>query len=352
MKEPKKLLVTFDYELFLGRNSGSVANCIIKPTNNVLKILDQYKISAIFFVDTVYLLRLREKSAEFDAARKDYDAIIEQLKALVKCGHYLFPHIHAHWRDAIYDRALNTWQLNDLSNYRFHSLNDAEKDRIFKDSLDFLNGIILPLWPGYAIDSYRAGGWCIQPFSDFKPYFEKYNIINDFSVTPGIKSVSERNYHDFTNVKRNVYFFKDDVLKDGAGPFCEFPVSVMQPTAFEKLVGRIESKILWFLKVKNSGDGHAAQFSRASVKHYVHQVLSIDNMLLSKMWRYKAFVKQNNYIHFVSHPKMLSLYNIKLFGLLLKYIYSKNTVISDYQKMKHNYVAQNINTHRHKAEFH
>jgi hypothetical protein len=352
MKEPKKLLITFDYELFLGKKSGSVDKCIIQPTNRVLEILNNYPVKAIFFVDTVYLLKLKSNQEEYPAVKADYEKIIAQLKQLVQSGHYLFPHIHAHWQNAIYSPGTNMWKLHDFSNYRFHNLDQQVREQIFSQSFELMNSIILPIKPDYTIDGYRAGGWCIQPFSDFKTYFEKYNITNDFSVIPGLKSVSEHNHYDFTNAKKHIYLFNNDVLKEENGPFCEFPVSTIFSGAFEKFIYKVESKILWKLNIKNIGDGNAALFSPWPASEYNHQVVSIDTMLLSKTMRYRSFIKNNDYVHFASHPKMLSSYNTRLFKNLLDHMYNAYTIISDYKKMKPDYAAENLNSNRYKAELH
>ena len=41
----KQLLVTFDYELFLGNRSGSVDECMITPTNKLVILLGKYIIT-------------------------------------------------------------------------------------------------------------------------------------------------------------------------------------------------------------------------------------------------------------------------------------------------------------------
>ena len=60
MKIEKTLLFTFDYELFLGKRSGNVLDSVITPTQEVLNILNEYSIRAIFFVDTTWLIKLKE----------------------------------------------------------------------------------------------------------------------------------------------------------------------------------------------------------------------------------------------------------------------------------------------------
>ena len=61
----KTILLTFDYELFLGvRNtsSGAVEDCLIEPSNWILEVLSKHKITdAVFFVDTLHLVKLKDR---------------------------------------------------------------------------------------------------------------------------------------------------------------------------------------------------------------------------------------------------------------------------------------------------
>lgn len=252
--------------------------------------------------------------------------------------------------DAAYIEATNSWVLDTLDRYRFHSLSDGIKDQMFKRSVDLLNEITLPVNAEHSIDGYRAGGWCIQPFTSFKPYFERYGISNDFSVVPGLDSQSEANYYDFRTAGHSIYFFKDNVLREEQGPFCEFPVSTVAAGNFSKFIHRVERKILWHLKIKNMGDGNSVKFSAKTSSDYADRVLSIDTILLSKLSGYKRFIRQNDYTHFASHPKMISAYSIKLFDRFLKHVYSKYAVTSDFKKMKPDYAAQNSDNNRYTAQ--
>ena len=57
----KNLLITFDYELFLGRRSGRPLDCMLEPTKLLLDKLKLYGAKAVFFVDCTYLCRLKEQ---------------------------------------------------------------------------------------------------------------------------------------------------------------------------------------------------------------------------------------------------------------------------------------------------
>ena len=54
------IYITLDYELFFGKESGDIDDCIIRPTNELLKIVNPYNIKLVFFVDVGYLIKLNE----------------------------------------------------------------------------------------------------------------------------------------------------------------------------------------------------------------------------------------------------------------------------------------------------
>ncbi len=53
----RNLLITFDYELFLGSRSGRPEGCVLQPTELLEKVLTPFKAKGVFFVDTTYLLK-------------------------------------------------------------------------------------------------------------------------------------------------------------------------------------------------------------------------------------------------------------------------------------------------------
>lgn len=86
MKKNKKILLTFDYEPFLGKKSGSVSKCVIEPTNVLISIMDKYNAKGIFFVDMLYLLNLKSRTETLE----DFEIIKNQLLKLYDSKHYIF----------------------------------------------------------------------------------------------------------------------------------------------------------------------------------------------------------------------------------------------------------------------
>ncbi len=335
----KNILLTFDYELFLGSRSGSVLNSLIEPTNLLLKIISNLDIKCIFFIDCAYLLKLDENKKNNDLIKNDYQLIINQLKELHLNGHYIYPHIHPHWLHAIYNDKLNEWDLTNTNNYSFDSLKQTQKEKIFSTSLNLLNEIFNGD-DNYKIEGYRAGGWCIQPFNNFFPFFKKYGIYADFSVLPGSIADTDVWKFDFSNVSINskpYYFFDNECEINNNGKFIEFPISSLK-IKNNRLIDRVLNYFLWRTNIgKSFGDGVGVKVKNYRVtkpEEYVNQMCSLENLTSSKLFLYKNFIKENNYMHFISHPKMISNHNLYNFKKFLKYAVMNFQINFDWKKYK------------------
>lgn len=335
----KLVLFTFDYELFLGKKSGSVDTCLIKPTDRLLKILNRYNRKAIFFVDTTYLIRLREIANNFEIARKDFENIKNQIANLVASGHSVFPHLHPHWLDAKYDEQTNEWSLKDFTKYRFSSINTEQRDFIFENSINILNDIIKPIKPDYKIDSYRAGGWSIQPFSDFKPYFEKYGIINDFSVITGKYNASTAHVFDFRNTPvKNIYSFNDDITTEfKSGTFKEFTISSITLSKLMVWFNFKISGVLKHLKIRPYGNGTTVNNSvieQEDIQSLNNKriVASFEGLTFITLFKYIKAIKKSNYFQFISHPKLLTRHELWLLKILL-FNLRKQDIESDFKNL-------------------
>jgi hypothetical protein len=310
----KSILFSFDYELFLGSNSGSVNECLIQPTKKLLKILKAYNVSGIFFVDTIYLLRLKEQSAISPIAAKDFNNIVNQLRELKQAGGYLFTHLHPHWIDARYEEATNTWSLTDKSKYRFSVLNESDRQHYFGASIKLL-AEILNTEDASMLNAYRAGGWSITPFSDFKECFLQNKIRYDFTVIPGKYLVSDAQRFDFRGAPEKIkYSFNDDICKEEpGGRFIQFPVSVYTESPlisklsgiYEKIKHAVFSRIsiekekgkTVVTKVEVSEDA----FCQRGRKKLVAQ---FENLNLFNFISILIYFRKTKHLHTVSHPKM------------------------------------------------
>ena len=169
----KNAILTFDYEVFLGQNTGTIENSVLNPTRKILQILEQNKAKAIFFVDATWLLFLKENFQD------DFQLVAEQLKDIVKSESTVELHLHPQWIDAY--KTGDKIGFKSFEKYKLHSLRQEDVISLFRKSIELLESITLQ-----KVRCFRAGGFCIEPFSYIKNAFEIFEIKYDFSVVPGM----------------------------------------------------------------------------------------------------------------------------------------------------------------------
>jgi hypothetical protein len=245
MKE-KELLITFDYELYLGKDSGSVKNCLISPTNKIIEILTKYDVKAIFFVDTTYIYKLTQLSSIYNSVLEDLNQIKNQLRDLANQGHMLFHHFHPHWLDAEYNTSSNTWDCSNHSRFALSNLEKSEIEEIVSFSNHFLRSLYSESCePEYL--GFRAGGLYSQPFNQLISIFKKHNIKYDFSVLKGAFSYGDTYSFDYTMLDPKlslIYSFQDSNTEEKQnGFFTEFALNNFQMNFFQKVINSLFYRI-------------------------------------------------------------------------------------------------------------
>lgn len=333
----RELLFTFDHELFLGRNSGTPQNCLLRPASAVVEILEQHGLRGVFFVDTTYLMRLEDVAMRFALVADDLGYIVTQLKDLLRRGHAIYPHIHPHWLDAVYNERRNTWNLSDLSKYRFGDLSPEMREHVFEGSMRILRGIVSSAGSDQPVDAFRAGGWCIQPFTDFEPFFQRHGIRYDLSVLAGAKRMTNAVRYDFTApLPAHAYRFSSDVMMpERDGPFTELSISMVQLSK-GGFLDDLASKILWRIPLgRQMGDGQGVPFVDLEEAHSIsgqrREMMSIELLTAVRLPAFIRHVEQNEFTQFISHPKMLSRHHLRMLDKLLKNLSARFELRSDWK---------------------
>ena len=60
--------------------------------------------------------------------------------------------------------------------------------------------------------------------------------------------------------------------------------------------------------------------------------VAIELLSLPKLGDYLQFFDDNQYMHFISHPKMLTRHNIKMFGRFLDHAYKRHKIETDFKR--------------------
>ena len=238
----KKIILSYDYELFFGDRSGTVLKSIIEPTNKLMDVMEQNGFRGNFFVDYLMFSELEKLSDE--RAVSDLKLLKDQVRDMVRRGHRIELHLHPHWIDAKYNGD-GTWDFDDFTHYSLSSLDEETIVRMFKEGTEYLNGLCGEVEPDYKVVAFRAGGWAVQPFYKLKRGFEESGIKIDSSSSFGAYSAKENQGYDFRVMpQKSIYRFYDDVCKeDENGPFVEVPITCYKQNQLFKLLSKIYLKI-------------------------------------------------------------------------------------------------------------
>jgi hypothetical protein len=318
----KTIILTIDYELFFGSDSGTVHNSMVVPTQKLMQALSKYGWRMTVFWDILHYVRLLELEDEYPQLKEDRCKIKKQIQDLAKAGHDIQMHLHPHWVNAKYDRR---WMFS----YEYYSLDslaqwESEVDTPLKSvegcvrrSIEIMTSLISPIVLDYKITTFRAGGWCIEPFEKIGPVFKKYGIKIDSSISAGICSDSWPAMFDFRPIELNrPYRFETSVLKPNEqGSFLELPIFSINRSicylifrkAKELLVKKIsKSKNVPFGDGQYIGFGKKNWFERASDRFMnIYRPTMINLEALHKDWPlYKTEAKRVKFIPvMIGHPK-------------------------------------------------
>ncbi len=245
----KKLILTIDYELFLGEKTGTVRKCMIEPTEKLSLILEKNDSKMTVFWDVLHYYRLLELEKDYSVLMKRRILIEEQILDLVKRGHDIQLHLHPHWLDANYENS--KWNFK-YDRFKLHTLSNEKR----KNDINTITGciaitkkliedLIRKEMPNYKVTTFRAGGYLIEPFEILRDALVENGIKIDSSVCPdlfndhGIFSFDFRNYPN--ELKYNFEYSLKNNLKTGG--FTEIPITTLRVPTFYNIIFKFIRKI-------------------------------------------------------------------------------------------------------------
>lgn len=303
------LFLTYDYELFFGAPTGSVEKCLIEPTNLLREISKRTGVKMVFFVDTGYLKQLENFRSKFPKVEVEYQLVKQQIETLVAEGHDCQLHIHPHWEDSFHTG--ENWKMV-TDRYKLVDFSDQEIDQIVTEYAE-----ILGRWTNRPIQSYRAGGWCLQPFHRIQKSLKKIGIQLDSTVFGGGKFTAGNYYYDFTSIpSKSTWRFSDDLcVEDVNGEFIEYPISNYHYSVFFFwrlfLLGRLQPHLH-----KPIGDGYpmpSPGLRKTMLTKGMRLSASMDGYFVTKL---NQVVKDNqkrgfNETVILGHPKACTIFALK-----------------------------------------
>ena len=293
------IYLTLDYELFMGAQSGSVQNCLIKPMNRLIERTKDYGVKFTLFVDAAYLYRLSELKDQHESLKEDYDDISDNLRSLVSQGHSVQLHIHPQWYYSEYKDGI--W-LIDQRHYKLSDMPADQLTSLFSNSKQLLEEIA-----GVKVNAFRAGGYSLQSLSDYANFLMTNGITSDSSVASAQRYVSEYQWYDYSIISgKRLYSFSADITKeDKEGGLKEYPIAHLCISTIRYILYRLYLK--YFKSVGQAyGDGNAVP-SNQSIKVFETKVMnySFDYVMAPMLYSiFKKFLKDNcNDIVLIGHPK-------------------------------------------------
>lgn len=321
----KKVILSFDYELFFGERSGTVQKTLIEPTNQLLDAMDSVGFKGNFFVDWQMLKYLKAEGTERTDA--DYALIENQLKDMIKRGHRIELHIHPHWVDAKYNGD-GTWDFSEFRHYSLNTFTEEEIVDMFKEGATLLTGIAGQVEPDYKLCAFRAGGWAVQPFDKIKKGLETVDIHIDSSVMPGVHIIcdnSECNFFEAPIKKEGWYRFSNDVcMEDIQGKFMEIPISRAKPGLLRRIVFRLVNRSKYDFSSLTDGTHTRTKDKPDKWVMKGSETLCTFSYVIPVFVLLYRFEDKKDILCFIDHPKDIHQYTCRSIKLLS---YTANTIL-------------------------
>jgi hypothetical protein len=321
----KKIILTIDYELFLGSITGNVESCMINPTKKLAELLSINNSKMTVFWDILHYYKLKEYEESVPKLKRDIQLIENQILTLYKNGHDIQLHLHPHWIDAIYIEG--KW-IFDYSHFKLHSLSEKKNKNDIRTifgcvsiGIKLIENLLQTIDKNYKVTTFRAGGNLIEPFEKIEDALYFNNIYIDSSVYPNLKNNNKKYNYNFTTYpeKKFYYFNKQMDQSSSEGKFIEIPIKTIKIPIITNIYFKIIQKFKYTNLEKgrlgtgapNSSNGIPKTFVGKLVELLFSQKVSIlttDGNFKEKI----SFLinKSDNYSTMILHPKLLNEHTI------------------------------------------
>lgn len=236
MPKPQvNLLITADYELFLGRNFGSHDDVLFEPTKRLITVCEDIGIPITFFADVCSVWAHRDHDQDEYAQQFE-----EQLRKAASTGHdvqlHLHPHwLHSQWTGSEWHPATDRMYLAELG---FNDTPDSAP-AIIKRGVDYLTELLRPVMPDYRCLAFRAAGLALQPQErELIASLLEAGIEMDSSVAKNILLKLDTVNIDYRNVPTAANWYLsavDGINSDASSGLFEIPIATFQSNLSTRL---------------------------------------------------------------------------------------------------------------------
>ncbi|HSW54547.1 MAG TPA: glycosyltransferase [Ignavibacteriaceae bacterium] len=325
-KKVKEIILTIDYELFLGKETGNVKDVIIEPTQKILSILEKNDSRMTVFWDILHFYRLLGLEKNHPALKEDRLLIENQILDLASKGHDIQLHLHPHWLDAKYEN--NRWIFN-YQRFKLHNLSIENK----KDDINTIAGciciakalmenIIRKVKPDYKVTTFRAGGYLIEPFDKLRNVLLSNGIRTDSSVCPNLENDNGVFSFNFNSYPVKQYYYFENTPKEitGLGSFIEIPVTTLKIPAFINIYFTFLRKLKYpSLESERKGRGVGEYFKDVKPS-YLKRIISLTHSRFRQFSTDSSFNELFTYEYnrvplystMILHPKLLNSHTLRI----------------------------------------
>jgi hypothetical protein len=305
------LILSQDYELFFDR-SGTVEKCLFEPCEALLKSARKIGYSITFYVDAGMLCRMQELAGAEPYVAREYDLVRRHVEALARAGHDIGLHVHPHWEDATFSDG--RWCFEGTRYQLRQFRNDAATEIVVRYAKAL--GEVCGLAPA----SYRAGGFCVEPFDLISAALLNAGIDVDSSVVPRAYLKNGDKGFDFRQVPPADWwrFEHSPMVAQRDGSFLEIPVTPFKLPAWyywRRAMSRLSP-------VPHFGDGSAKQVGRKEILRRLAGFsrvaeASIDAAKVGELGRVISGSGHRIW-HIMGHPKNISHKSLLFFESVIR----------------------------------
>jgi hypothetical protein len=303
------LVLSQDYELFFQR-SGSAEKCLFEPCAALLAFAEQHGVSFTFYVDVGMLACMERYADQSHDLRREHTHISRHIEMLSSKGHDIALHIHPHWEDSRWQNG--QWDFSN-SRYQLAFFSADEIAEIVRSYAGRLGQIC-----GKAPSSYRAGGFCVEPFDLLRPGLMEAGITVDSSIVPGADLKDPEKGFDFSAAPDVAWwnFRTGPTQEDADGDFLEIPVTPQKlPLMF--YWGRLVERLLGPVTSNRFGDGTSKAIGRKEIiRRLAGQSrvaeLSIDDAKAQHLMAARNRGARRDVWHLMGHPKLVSMESLSV----------------------------------------
>lgn len=344
------VVLTFDYEIFFGRNDASEKEILFDPTDRIVDLLDEYGVKGCFFADVCSIQAYQRECPASDYPQR----FRAQMQETEQRGHDVQLHLHPHWITARYD---GQW-LIDPKTYRIHSfignqIYGIDAEEMIDVGIGYLNDSLKPVNSDYLCCAFRAGGYCLEPGGELTKLLSDRGIVIDSSVAIGKRLMTEAHNFDY----------KKDYPKlnwDIGNGIMEIPIGSTKNSLIRRIMPDSGAQPMVKEPAKGEGISGTNPPKPNAVKRLIHfaqnyQEFALENnsyrQLLYGLGAYRKKYDTdhgNAFVSIICHPKSMESVTMNHFRIFLDKIqecgnWVRIVALADAVKMLHGDVfSQNL----------